>query len=138
MLAPPLLNRTAMIDPVSQSDNYHMARKLLDASVVRQEAIASNIANVDTPGYRRLDVSTDFASQLRTKLQAGKLSEVASMQPAVVEDLSARSVRPDGNSVEIEHELIAMSRNTVEYDYLTEIVTRNIKQMKMAISGRVM
>jgi flagellar basal-body rod protein FlgB len=136
MLAPPLLNRTSMIDPVSLSDNYQMARKLLDASVVRQEAIASNIANVDTPGYRRLDVAPDFATQLRTKLETGKLSEVRSLKPAIVEDLSARSVRPDGNSVEIERELIEMNRNSVEYDYLAEIVTRNIKQMKMAISGR--
>lgn len=136
MLAPPLLKRTSMIDPVFQSDNYQLARKLLDASVVRQEAIASNIANADTPGYRRLDVSTDFAAQLRTKLQAGKLSEAASLQPTIVEDLTARSVRPDGNSVEIERELIEMNRNSVEYDYLAEIVTRNIKQMKLAITGR--
>lgn len=136
MLAPPLLKRTSMIDPVSLSDTYQMARKLLDASIVRQEAIAANIANVDTPGYRRVDVNTDFASQLRNKLETGKLSEVAALKPVIVEDLSARSVRPDGNSVEIESELIAMNRNSVEFDYLAEIVTRNIKQMKMAISGR--
>jgi flagellar basal-body rod protein FlgB len=136
MLAPPLLKRTSMIEPVSQSDNYQLARKLLDASVVRQDAIASNIANADTPGYRRLDVSTDFATQLRTKLEAGKFSETFSLQPAIVEDLTARSVRPDGNSVEIEHELLEMNRNSVEYDYLAEIVTRNIKQMRLAISGR--
>lgn len=136
MLAPPLLKRPSMIEPVSQSDNYQLARKLLDASVVRQDAIASNIANADTPGYRRLDVSTDFATQLRTKLEAGKFSETFSLQPAIVEDLTARSVRPDGNSVEIEHELLEMNRNSVEYDYLAEIVTRNIKQMRLAISGR--
>ena len=136
MLAPPLLKRTSMIEPVSQSDNYQLARKLLDASVVRQDAIASNIANADTPGYRRLDVSTDFATQLRTKLEAGKFSETFTLQPAIVEDLTARSVRPDGNSVEIEHELLEMNRNSVEYDYLAEIVTRNIKQMRLAISGR--
>ncbi len=136
MLAPPLLNRTTMIDPVSQSDNYLLARKLLDASVVRQEAIASNIANADTPGYHRLDLAPDFATQLRTRLEAGKLAESASLKPTVVEDLSARSVRPDGNSVEMETELLAMNRNGVEYDYLVEVVSRNIKQLKMAISGR--
>lgn len=136
MLAPPLLNRTTMIDPVLQSDNYLLARKLLDASVVRQEAIASNIANADTPGYRRLDVAPDFATQLRTRLEAGKIADTASLKPAIVEDLSARSVRPDGNSVEMETELLAMNRNGVEYDYLVEVVSRNIKQLKMAISGR--
>ena len=127
-----------MIDPVFQSDNYLLARKLLDASVVRQEAIASNIANADTPGYRRLDLAPDFATQLRTRLEAGKASETASLKPLIVEDTSARTVRPDGNSVEMESELLEMNRNTVEYDYLAEIVTRNIKQMKMAISGRSM
>ena len=124
-----------MIDPVFQSDNYQLARKLLDASVVRQQAIASNIANVDTPGYRRLDVSSDFATQLRTSLEAGKLSETDSLKPSIVEDPTARSIRPDGNSVEMESELLAMNRNSVDYDYLTEIVSRNIKQMKIAING---
>lgn len=125
-----------MIDPVSQSDNYLLARKLLDASVVRQEAIASNIANADTPGYRRLDVAADFSTQLRNRLEAGKASEAADLKPTLVEDATARSVRPDGNTIEIERELLEMNRNAVEFDYLTEIVSRNIKQMKMAITGR--
>ncbi|MFT3868921.1 MAG: flagellar basal body rod protein FlgB [Nibricoccus sp.] len=127
-----------MIDPVFQSDNYLLARKLLDASVVRQEAIASNIANADTPGYRRLDVAADFATQLRTRLETGKASEVAALKPSLVEDPSARSVRPDGNTIELERELLEMNRNSVEFDYLAEVVSRNIKQMKMAISGRVL
>ena len=75
-----------MIDPVFQSDNYQLARKLLDASVVRQQAIASNIANVDTPGYRRLDVAPDFATQLRTRLESGKISEAEALQPSIIED----------------------------------------------------
>ena len=53
-----------------------------------------------------------------------------------MEDLNARSVRPDGNSVEIERELLEMNRNTVEYDFLADVVSRNIKQLRMAITGR--
>jgi len=127
-----------MIDPVFQSDNYLLARKLLDASVVRQEAIASNIANAETPGYRRIDVASDFATQLRTRLEAGKTSELATLKPKLAEDPTARSVRPDGNTVELERELLEMNRNNVEFDYLAEVVSRNIKQMKIAISGRAM
>jgi len=134
-LAPPLLKRTTMIDPVFQSDNYQLARKLLDASVVRQEAIASNIANVDTPGYHRLDLAPDFATQLRAKLEAGNFADAASLKPTIAEDPTARSIRPDGNSVEMESELLEMNRNSVDYDYLTEVVSRNIKQMKIAITG---
>lgn len=127
-----------MIDPVFQSDNYLLARKLLDASVVRQEAIASNIANSDTPGYRRIDVAADFAAQLRSRLEAGKSAELASLKPTLAEDPTARSVRPDGNTIELERELLAMNRNSVEFDFLSEVVSRNIKQMKIAISGRAM
>lgn len=126
-----------MIDPIFQTDNYQLARKLLDAAVLRQEAIATNVANVETAGYRRLDISQDFATQLKARMDAGDFAQTAdSLQPRLTEDPNARSVRPDGNTVEIEHELLAMNRNAVEHEYLTEIVSSNLKQLKMAISGR--
>jgi flagellar basal-body rod protein FlgB len=126
-----------MIDPIFQSTNYQLATKLLDASALRQEAIASNIANAETPGYRRLDVSTDFAEQLKARTRAGELNrEGDDLRPTLVQDSRARTTRPDGNSVDIEHELLAMNKNAVEYEFLTEVVSRNIKQLKMAITGR--
>ncbi len=125
-----------MIDPIFQSDNYQLARKLLDASALRQEAIASNIANAETPGYRRLDVATDFAEQLKARSRTGELrGDTDDLQPTLVQDPHARTVRPDGNSVDIEKELLAMNRNSVEYEFLTEVVSKNIKQLKMAITG---
>ncbi len=126
-----------MIDPIFHSDNYQLARKLLDASALRQEAIASNIANAETPGYRRLDVSTDFAEQLKARSRTGDLNRDGDeLRPTLVQDTRARTVRPDGNSVDIEHELLAMNKNAVEYEFLTEVVSQNIKQLKMAITGR--
>jgi flagellar basal-body rod protein FlgB len=126
-----------MIDPIFQTDNYQLARKLLDASSLRQEAIATNIANAETPGFRRLDLTPDFAVQLKARLNAGDFASTSdSLQPQLAEDQTARSVRPDGNTVEIERELLAMNRNAVEYDYLSEIVSGNLKQLKLAITGR--
>lgn len=127
-----------MIDPIFQSGNYQLASKLLDASALRQQAIAANIANAETPGYRRLDVATDFVSRLKSSLAEGgaPTARTASIQATLAPDPHARSARPDGNSVEIEKELIAMNRNAVEYEFLGEVVTRNIKQLKLAITGR--
>lgn len=126
-----------MVDPIFQSDTYVLARKLLDADVVRQQAIASNIANAETPGYHRIDVSPDFAEQLKAQVRSGDLATASdSITPHLADDPSARSVRPDGNSVDIEKELLAMNRNMVDHQYLTEVVTYNIKQLKMAITGR--
>lgn len=125
-----------MVDPIFQSDNYVLARKLLDASVVREQAIASNIANAETPGYHRVDLAPDFAKQLKSQLASGDLAKAsADLVPQLADDPEARSVRPDGNSVDIEHELLAMNRNTVEHQFLTEIITQNIKQLRMAITG---
>lgn len=125
-----------MIDPIFQSDNYQLARKLLDAAALRSEAIASNIANAETPGYRRLDIAPDFAEQLKARSRMGALAGSADLRPALAQDPLAQSVRPDGNSVEIEKELLAMNKNSVEYEFLSEVVTGNIKQLKMAITGR--
>ena len=126
-----------MIDPIFQTDNYQLARKLLDASVLRQEAIATNVANAETPGFRRIDLAPDFAVQLKARMAAGDFAQnAATVRPQLAEDQTARSIRPDGNTVELERELMAMNRNAVEYDYLTEIVSNNLKQLKLAITGR--
>jgi flagellar basal-body rod protein FlgB len=127
-----------MVDPIFQSQNYLLARKLLDATAVRQEAIAANIANSETPGYHRVDVAMDFVDQLKAQLASGDLAGgIATLAPRLAEDPAARSVRPDGNSVEIETELLAMNRNAVEHEFLTQIVSSHVKQLKMAITGRV-
>ncbi len=127
-----------MIDPLAQTDTYALARKLMDASALRQEAIASNIANAETPGYRRIDISADFGNQLKAQMASGASpSSLGSLEPTLAEDPKARTVRPDGNTVDIEHELLAMNKNAVEYGFLTEIVSANIKQLRMAISGNV-
>lgn len=126
-----------MIDPIFQSDNYQLARKLLDASALRHEAIATNVANAETPGFRRLDVAPDFAAQLKAQVATGDLARSAEgLRPQLVEDANARTVRPDGNTVEIERELMLMNRNAVEHEFLSDVVTNNIKQLKLAITGR--
>jgi flagellar basal-body rod protein FlgB len=135
-LAPALLNCARMIDPIFQTDYYQLARKLLDTSVLRTEAIATNVANAETPGFRRLDIAPDFLTQLKARMAAGDFATTSdTLRPTLAEDQTARSVRPDGNTVEIEHELLAMNRNAIEYDYLSEVVSNNLKQLKMAITG---
>ena len=127
-----------MIDPIFSSGNYELAKKMLDASALRQEAIASNLANSETPAYKRIDIAADFASQLKAEMtSADPNASVAHIKPTLAQDLTARTVRPDGNSVDVEHELLAMNQNSVEYSYLSDTVTWNIKQLKMAISGQI-
>jgi flagellar basal-body rod protein FlgB len=126
-----------MVDPILQADSYSLAKKMMDASALRQQAIASNIANASTPGYHRIDVSADFAQQLKASFASGgSAAAIQSLQPLLVEDKDARSVSPDGNNVGMERELLAMDRNSVEYNFEAEVVSSNIKQLKVAITGQ--
>jgi flagellar basal-body rod protein FlgB len=46
-----------MINALFSQPNYLASKKMLDATVLRQEAITSNIANLETPNYKRLDIA---------------------------------------------------------------------------------
>lgn len=126
-----------MIDQLLGSQNYQLARHLLDAASLRHEALATNIANLETPGFKRLDLSPDFARQLEKVAASGPTGEPLNLRPTVVQDLNARAVRPDGNSVELDRELIELSRNTLEYDFLTQFASDSLKRLKTAITGRL-
>ncbi len=126
-----------MISPVSQSTNFALAAKLLDAAVMRQEAIATNIANAETPGYKRLDLNPDFARELEARMsRGGTVAEIAGLHLELKPDVNARSMRQDGNTVEVEKEILEMNRNTVTYEFLTDYVSGNFKALKFAITGR--
>ncbi len=125
-----------MIDALFNSPNYQIARQMMDAKVLRHQAIAANIANAETPGYKRVDVAPTFALQLRSALARGGAAEVRSLEPKLVEDIAAKAVRPDGNNVEVEKELLELGRNNTEFNFLTQIVSSNIRSLRLAITGR--
>ena len=50
----------SMIQSLFNQSNYVVTKKLLDATVLRHQAIAGNLANVETPNYKRIDVAPSF------------------------------------------------------------------------------
>ena len=123
-----------MIDRLLASSTYDASKHLLDAAAMRQEALASNIANAETPGYKRIDLERSFAAEFAAKLKSGDVASAPT--PTVVEDSTATSQRTDGNTVELDKELLAMGKNGAEFDTLTEFVSGSLKQLRMAITGR--
>ncbi len=123
-----------MIQGLFSSTTYQASKQLLDAATVRQEALATNLANVETPGYKRADLPKDFSAEFADRIRSGDLASARSAK--IVEDPSAITQRKDGNNVELDKELLAMSKNTAEYDALTEFVSGSIRQLRMAITGR--
>lgn len=125
-----------MIQPVFSNDNFAAAAKMLDAVVLRHEAIASNIANVETPGYRRLDVGKDFFTELTRELKGEQGGDPSRLTPRLQIDPDATAIRPDGNTVKLEDELLELNRNALAHEFASEVVSRSIKQLKLAITGR--
>lgn len=126
-----------MIEGIFNRENYEAAKLMLDASVLRHTAIASNIANVETPGYKRVDLDPKFESQLVRLLQSGSPQGLDGVQPSLMVDSKSPSVRPDGNNVKIDSEMLSMNRNAMEFEFLAQYMNRSFKRVKTAISGTV-
>ena len=58
------------------------------------------------------------------------------MLPRSAEDRQAKPVRIDGNTVQLDEEMLAMNRNSLNYEYLTRAVGSSIKELNTAIKGR--
>ena len=103
--------------------------RALSGSALRQQAIAQNIANVNTPGYRRQDV--DFQSALHAAWDQGEQS-VESVTPAAETDMSS-VMRADGSSVDIDTEAAEQAKNGLTYEAVSQIMKTRISIIKSAI-----
>src|SRR5262249_48636803 len=104
----------AMIERLFATPTYDASKHLLDAAALRQEALAANVANAETPGYKRVDLDQSYATDFAACLRAGR--SASSVTPKLVEDTAASSQRADGNTVEVDKELLAMGKNGAEFE----------------------
>ncbi len=125
-----------MVEGLFNGASYSAAKRMLDATALRHEAIASNLANVETPGYKRLDVSPSFEAELKQAIASGDVAAIDSAQPTLAVDHSARTGRQDGNTVTMEAELLKLNQNSVEHAMETQMITGNLVRMRLAITGR--
>lgn len=126
-----------MIDELMQRENYVLAKKLLDVSHAKQNAIASNLANVETPGYKRIDIATDFEAQLRKVASSNNVDAIRNLEIRTVQDLNSPIVRGDGNNVQVDQELLSMQKNAIQYEFLANYTSTSLNRLKTAISGRI-
>jgi flagellar basal-body rod protein FlgB len=118
------------------SDNYTAVKKMMDVTAMRHAAIAGNLANVSTPGYKRVDISKTFEDELKARIGSRDSAQITAAVPHTELDNLTPSTRADGNNVQIDRELLALSGNTMNFDALTNFASGSLKQLKMAITGR--
>lgn len=122
-------------------DYINVLGKAADASWKRENIIVNNLANVDTPGYKRKDI--DFEAVLQKELGNCKHSSLDSkmseldlrnLNPDVYTDASNFSYRLDGNNVDIETEQVELASEQIKYEALTSSITSEFERMRTAMS----
>lgn len=126
-----------MLEALFGTENYNVAKHMLDATEVRHRALATNLAHAQTPGYQRIDVSEDFAERLRLQVERGHFDPARAPQAVAERDLNATTQRADGNTVDLEHELVELNRNALQYQYLSQYVSGSLKHLQVAITGKL-
>ena len=116
--------------PVTLIDTTQLGlERAISGAGQRQTAIAANLANANTPGYRRVDV--DFHGALARAMQDGDSESVESVQFSTEADPQA--VRADGNGVDVDVEAANMAKNGLEYEALVAVARARIAILKSAM-----
>lgn len=123
-------------------DYINLMDKAADASWMRENVITNNIANVDTPGYKRQDV--DFMSVLERELGSSKYISLDKKVRALNRDLSGLSVSPytdaanysyrlDRNNVDVDTEQAELASEQLRYELLTTAINEEFSRMKVVL-----
>jgi flagellar basal-body rod protein FlgB len=108
--------------------------KAMQGSLLRQQVLANNIANANTPGYQRSDV--DFQSALAQAFSSGTPSTSQLDQITFSPQAAANgAMQVDGNTVDINTENADLSENTLDYQALESVMGTRMSILKTAIGS---
>lgn len=118
----------------------------LDGASLRHKMLANNIANLDTPGYKRQDV--DFMTSLRSAAKGQSSAQISlkvsdknhikesgqtGSRPFKVIAANRFSYRNDKNSVDIDTEMAELAKNDIYYNTLTQRINGRFRVLKDVI-----
>jgi len=118
-------------------DYINVLNRAADAAWQRNEAISNNIANVDTPGYKRQDVAFESVLQKalgnnRYESMDEKVSNInlSRLRGRAYVDYANYSYRLDGNNVDIENENVMLAENQLKYQGLISSINQEFTNLK--------
>lgn len=121
-------------------DYVNVLDKAADASWKRENVLSNNIANVNTPGYKRRDLN--FESTLKEELGRCKHesldekireTDVSRLEPSVYTDLTNYSYRLDGSNVDIDSEEVEFASEQIRYQGITAALNNEFNRMKSVL-----
>lgn len=106
----------------------------LAGAQLRQRALANNIANANTPGFKRSDV--DFQSSLKSALQAPDAKSRLHALTFEAKVDGSSSMRADGNNVDIDAEMARLTENSLQYQSLVVVARARHQMLQVAMGTR--
>jgi flagellar basal-body rod protein FlgB len=120
-----------------------MLRTKMEWHQARQKVLAENVANADTPSYRPHDLAApDFRREMRTPLTTVSLERTesghiagttGSASPFRSMTESGYEIRPTGNAVSLEDEMMKVAANQLDYQTATTLYTHSLNLIKTAL-----
>jgi flagellar basal-body rod protein FlgB len=114
---------------VMNTSQLSLIEKFLDLATVRQSLLVSNIANVDTPGYRAQDI--DFHGELVRALN----QDVGVRVPATVRRVPGLLSRPDGNNVSVDREGLLLAETQLKYQAAIQAMRSEFSLIRSAVNA---
>ena len=102
----------------------------IKAEALRQKTIASNIANIETPGYRRLDIR--FEEFLEKAMSSSGRTNLQDIEPEIYQPANT-PVRSNGNDVNMEAEIGEMLKNSLRHTAYIRLLRKKLSQMETAM-----
>lgn len=112
--------------------NTELLSKVLDLTSVKSKVIANNIANANTPGFKRLEVA--FQKELQKAIESGNsVDKIRNVQEKIE---FSKNVNGNKDSVDIDKEMVEFFKNSDKHNINLEIISKRFKSLISAIQGR--
>ncbi len=123
------------MNEISDAALAEALRRQMTMAVARQVAAAGNLANVDTPGYKAVEPT--FAQALDTQLEMtgtrpGHLAGASA--PGTLSEVKGATARRDGNTVEVDRELLTMTRAAGDFTAAQTALAAKFRLVRYAIN----
>lgn len=137
-MAPALL-KAGGVNDISDGAILAALRRQMTQAVAKQTAAASNLANIDTPGYKTREASFDdvLDDQLGTSLSlttSGHIGGAGNDPSAAMKDVDGLPQRRDGNNVQLDRELLAMTSAAGDFSKAQTALAAKFRLVRYAIS----
>jgi flagellar basal-body rod protein FlgB len=113
-------------------ETTRLLSEMIRAASMRHQVLSRNIANIDTPGYRPMEVS--FGEELRMAADVGDAGATI-VRATVVADPATAAGRYDGNAVDLDRQMAKMAENALWHNIMIQTLNSRMNLLRTAIRG---